>query len=299
VSNVFFELANAPKVYYRLYDNTNTDHNTSKDDNTYKDSSTNTSENTRKMVTIHQDLNNQSHTGACVWETAFLLLTFLRQRAADAGDRREPHRSSSHCKTSSSSSSSSLLGKVLEVGAGCGLLGIALGALGLCESVILTETPEVMENLKRNVDTNASLFVHSDHSHSSAVSTVVSSSCTIPVASVPPECYPLDWTALDQHIHNGPHSSLLKPHSFDTIVGTDVIFATHLVEPLVRTLILMSHESTNIYICVQIRCPDSHALFLQIARRHFDLQDISHEYLPVAPWGRSLECFLFLLTQKG
>ena len=72
-------------------------------------------------------------TGGCVWETAYLLSLWavrelLPMLAADSRVR------------------------CLEVGAGCGLLGLTLAGIGA--QVVLTETPDAMPNLRWNVEHN-------------------------------------------------------------------------------------------------------------------------------------------------
>ena len=80
-----------------------------------------------KLVTVRQDRDIEDCTGGIVWETAYLLATFLENRGLI-----DPKQ------------------KVLEVGAGCGLLGLVLANHG-CR-VVLTEATEAMANLRLNVE---------------------------------------------------------------------------------------------------------------------------------------------------
>ena len=103
----------------------------------------------------------------------------------------------------------------------------------------------------------------------------------------------------------------LQPHSFDTIVGTDVVFSPSLVCPLLKTLSKMARKkskvkggekatqlrnATMIYLCLQIRCPDSHALlFSEACKYGLKVSDVSHELLQSGTrcsWGVDLECVL-------
>ncbi|CAE7667791.1 pli1 [Symbiodinium pilosum] len=82
---------------------------------------------------VVQDRLTQEHSGGVVWETAFFLLRYLQQ-AILPGMRQDKG-----CRL-----------RVVELGAGCGLLGLGLSRLG-CE-VLLTEQAVAMGNLVRNVE---------------------------------------------------------------------------------------------------------------------------------------------------
>jgi predicted nicotinamide N-methyase len=201
------------------------------------------------VIVVKQDAGAcGQHTGGIVWETCYLLMNFLLSR-------REK------------------LGNVLEVGAGCSMLGLVLQASGFAKRVVLTEAPNVMENLLGNVKRN-------QHVSKKAVG-----------------CQ-LDWNYYKRDAQTA--DSLLRPHSFDTIVGTDVIFAPSLVEPLLQTLQYMSHEQTVVYLSLQVRCPDSHRLFLETASQYgWELKNISSELSSIAEcaWGLQMECHLLQMTR--
>lgn len=212
-----------------------------------------------KALLIQQDTSAcQSHTGGIVWETSYLLANFLLYQKQK-------------------------LGKVLEVGAGCGLLGQVLSLSGYCSKkhpVVLTECQPVLKNLEHNVQRNQKLFSDAKHP--------------------PPTAHELDWTKLDQlEVAGDEHH--LKPHSFDTIVGTDVLFSTSLVEPLLRTLKKMTNSKSTVWLCLQIRCQDSHNLFLEKAPEFgFILENVrdSLNEIPDCRWGLAMDCHLLKLTQQ-
>lgn len=232
LSLAFFELANVNLVGYRIVEA-----------QMQKPSSAKKS----TEIVVQQDTSAcGQHTGGIVWETAYLLLNFLLSRRKK-------------------------LGNVLEVGAGCGMLGQVLAASGWARKVVLTETDKVMENLLENIKRNP----------------------TKKVLGVQ-----LDWNHVERHAKNAS----LKPHSFDAIVGTDVIFTPSLVKPLLQTLQYMSHENTVVYLCLQVRCPDSHALFLETASQYdWEIQDVSSELasIPDCAWGLQMECFLLRMSKIG
>ena len=77
-------------------------------------------------ILVRQNPTVESCTGGIVWETSFLLATFLETTGL-------PPRKS----------------RILEVGAGCGMLGLVLASHGL--RVTLTETTAAMDVLRGNV----------------------------------------------------------------------------------------------------------------------------------------------------
>jgi predicted nicotinamide N-methyase len=230
LSLAFFELANVPVVGYRL-----AIHQQRKGKKAV-------------IVTVQQDTSAcGNHTGGIVWETSYLLLNYLLHK-----------------------NRSTKLGRVLEVGAGCGLLGQVLATSGWCKKVVVTETKDVLANLVANLARNGGTK-----------------------RTKKPTVQQLDWL----HYKTDAVEDL-KEHSFDTIVGTDVVFTPALVEPLLETLRFMAHQETVVYLCLQIRCEDSHQLLLDKATNYgWQLQDISHELAvrSQCAWGLVMECRLLKL----
>jgi predicted nicotinamide N-methyase len=235
VANVFFELANAPLVSYRLSGSKST-----------------TAEEETTSIVIQQDVGAcGQHTGGIVWETAYLLLHYLLATKHS-------------CDT------------FLEVGAGCGLVGLGVHrSKTIATKVIVTETPPVMNNLLANIERNYP-------------------SKTKPLSL---QAVPLDWKDYETDCAKAQ----IRPHSIDTIVGTDVVFSTTLVLPLLETLRYLSHKNTVIFLCLQERCKDSHRLLLETAKDHdLMVQDISDDVasLPTCEWGKDLECKVLKLTVR-
>eukprot|EP00521_Asterionellopsis_glacialis_P015784 CAMPEP_0195299194 /NCGR_PEP_ID=MMETSP0707-20130614/25053_1 /TAXON_ID=33640 /ORGANISM="Asterionellopsis glacialis, Strain CCMP134" /LENGTH=151 /DNA_ID=CAMNT_0040361521 /DNA_START=390 /DNA_END=841 /DNA_ORIENTATION=- len=103
----------------------------------------------------------------------------------------------------------------------------------------------------------------------------------------------LNWLHMEQDAAAYPKD--LKPHSFDTIVGTDVVFTPMLVEPLLKTLRFMAHKDTVVYLCLQVRCADSHQLLLEKANQYeWEITEISQDLhsIPSCAWGLQMECRL-------
>lgn len=236
LSLAFFELANVPFVGYRLDDPKLIRNTRKKTDSPLS-------------IVVRQDPGAcGEHTGGIVWETSYLLMNYLLTRQ-------------------------SFLGRTLEVGAGCGLLGQVLAGSGWAQKVVLTESAEVMVNLLKNIEKNKSTLCRKGRELAIGRQ--------------------LDWEHPERDIERNPKD--LQPHSFDTIVGTDVVFTPKLVEPLLMTLRLMSHDATVIYLCLQVRCPDSHRLLLEKAADHlWAIEDVSWELasIPECSWGTHMECRL-------
>ena len=208
----------------------------------------------KNIITIQQTNTVGTHTGGIVWETSYLLANYLVSFIQQQEKRG---------------------GRVLEVGSGCGMLGLILAATNVYDMVVLTETTDVLSNLQQNVKAN----YHT--SRSKKRKTIVHTK-------------QLRWDELQSDVDD-----VLQESSFDIIVGTDVIFTPILVRPLLQTLRYMSHDTTIIYICVQIRCQESHTLFLNQAKQYnFEIKDISNHYhtIPSCTWGKELDCILFQLT---
>ena len=247
-AEIFFELANAPMVGYKIGTND---------------------------IIIKQDNSCQSHTGGIVWETAYLLATYLCSKYQNNHNENK-NIIDTHDKI--------ILGKTLEVGSGCGMLGLILASSGLCSKVIMTETKDVMANLLQNVEYN----ITKDPTDANLRK-------KISVRQLRWDKHKKDMT----YCQNEVKSDDLNPYSFDTIVGTDVIFTPSLVKPLLKTLRKMSHKRTNIYLCVQIRCEDSHGLFMKKAKKYdLECSDCTERLkdFPSCSFGLELDCKLLHLT---
>lgn len=282
VSEIFFELANASKIRYRLQSAGESRSITSRSSDGAKETDSGL-ECQDQIITVRQNSSVQEHTGGIIWETSYLLASYLLERranrpSANAGIQPSP------------------LGKVLEIGAGCGMLGLVLAASGLASSVILTECTEVMDDLRSNVERN---IVAEDNS------------LTPDMVSAKQ----LRWDRLEEDValshknaqggakSNSRSVSQLQPHSFDTICGTDVVFTPTLVRPLLACLALLAHQRTNIYLCLQVRCADSHALLLKKASKFgLRVEDCTNvafsDECPSCSWGVDMECKLLHVTVK-
>lgn len=201
----------------------------------------------RSYVEVAQDRAASEHSGGVVWETSYFLLRYLEKQVL-------PGR-----KTL----------RVLELGAGCGLLGLCLARLG-CE-VTLTEQLLALTNLRANVS-------------SSNASAVVGGGKAATAAE-------LSWG------EEVDIKALRARGPFDLLVGTDIVFAARLVRPLLETIAAFltdrpEKEPGSCWLCLQKRDPDAHALLLKEAPKYFVVQELSFEGLPGFEAACELECML-------
>ncbi|KAJ4725031.1 Protein N-lysine methyltransferase [Melia azedarach] len=143
---------------------------------------------------------------------------------------------------------SKLKGKrVIELGAGCGVAGFGMALLGC--NVVSTDQMEVLPLLKRNVEWNTSRI--------SQMNPGLDSFGSIQVAE-------LDWG-------NEDHIGSVAP-PFDYIIGTDVVYGEHLLEPLMQTIFALSGPKTTILLGYEIRSTSLHEHMLQMWKSNFDVK---------------------------
>jgi len=289
-ASIFFELANAELIGYRVSDGFSLNIRASSPSINGEDA----------MVVIKQRSNAKTHTGGIVWETSYLLAAFLSSKFRNK--------------------SGYPLGKTLEIGAGCGMLGLILATTKLASRVVMTEAAEVMDILTENVEQNVAETPTSkkdsdnnDEGELSSSRKGIHGTNHLPACSK--ECISvrrLRWDCLHEDViaaapnNSSSQENDLEPNSFDTIVGTDVVFSPSLVCPLLETIKLMarkkdtgSTKATRIYLCLQIRCSDSHSLLFSEAHKYgLEVVEASDELASFCPWGVELECLLLKINVK-
>ncbi|XP_027174357.1 protein N-lysine methyltransferase METTL21A isoform X1 [Coffea eugenioides] len=145
-------------------------------------------------------------------------------------------------------SPSKLRGKrVVELGAGCGVAGFGMALLG-CD-VTSTDQTEVLPLLIRNVERNTSSIVQMNSGSDSFGS--------IRVAE-------LNWG-------NEDHIKAVDP-PFDYIIGTDVVYAEHLLEPLLQTILALSGPKTTILLGYEIRSTNVHERMMEMWKGNFEVK---------------------------
>ncbi|KAJ0020564.1 hypothetical protein Pint_32072 [Pistacia integerrima] len=115
--------------------------------------------------------------------------------------------------------------------------------------VVATDQIEVLPLLKRNIERNTSRISQMNPGSDSFGS--------IQVAE-------LDWG-------NDDHIRAVTP-PFDYIIGTDVVYAEHLLEPLLQTIFALSGPKTTILLGYEIRSTSVHEQMLNMWKSNFDVK---------------------------
>ena len=213
-------------------------------------------------LVVEQDQGLHDSCGGIVWESAYALEQYMRRnlrRICESPPVKRKRGGVSSCK-------------VLELGAGAGLLGLAVAVRG-AKATVLTDHPNAMPLLERNVRRNASLFESggndapaggkkrkkSDDADPIAIAktkakTSKTSSCD-ETKPAKPTCMPMDWT-IDAHV-----DAVANQGPFDLILATDVVFNKDLVDPLLNAIRKCGGARTAAYVCVQERCADAFEAF--------------------------------------
>ncbi|KAI8102053.1 hypothetical protein M9434_007112 [Picochlorum sp. BPE23] len=142
----------------------------------------------KNRVTVHEEGSSETRQGTawCVWDGSIVLVR--------------------HFEAAFVQGTASCPDRILELGAGCGVAGLGLAILFENAKVCLTDIPDALDSLSRNVQLNPTV-----------TSRVSVSAC--------------DWTC-------PPLDLLQKP--FDLVIAADCVWLEELVEPFVETMTLIS-----------------------------------------------------------
>ncbi|KAJ0806494.1 putative lysine methyltransferase, S-adenosyl-L-methionine-dependent methyltransferase [Helianthus annuus] len=173
-------------------------------------------------------------------------------------------------------SPSKLKGKrVIELGAGCGVAGFGMAMLG-CD-VVSTDQVEVLPLLMRNVERNTSRIMQMNPDADS-------------IGSI---------TAAELSWGNDDHIRALDP-PFDYIIGTDVVYAEHLLEPLLYTMLALSGPKTTILIGYEIRSTNVHEQMIQLWKKHFEVKTVPKSKMDIKYRHPSIQLYIMTLkTPEG
>ncbi|XP_020693592.1 protein N-lysine methyltransferase METTL21A isoform X2 [Dendrobium catenatum] len=167
-------------------------------------------------------------------------------------------------------SPSKLKGKrAIELGAGCGLAGLGMALLGC--NVVSTDQIEVLPLLMKNITRNTSWIMQANDSASLG---------SIEVAE-------LDWG-------NEDHIRAVCP-PFDYIIGTDIVYAEHLLEPLVQTIMALSGPKTTIMLGYEIRSTTVHEQMIQIWKDNFVVKTVPKAKMDIKYQHPSIQLFIMEL----
>lgn len=162
--------------------------------------------------------------------------------------------------------------RAIELGAGCGLAGFGMALLG-CD-VVSTDQVEVLPLLMRNVERNTSWITQANPDSASFGSITVAE---------------LDWG-------NKDHIRALDP-PFDYIIGTDVVYAEHLLEPLLQTILALSGPRTTILLGYEIRSTTVHDTMMHMWKSNFEVKTIPHSKMDIKYRHPSIQ--LYMMEQKA
>ncbi|XP_019236463.1 PREDICTED: protein-lysine methyltransferase METTL21D isoform X3 [Nicotiana attenuata] len=170
-------------------------------------------------------------------------------------------------------SPSKLRGKrVIELGAGCGVAGFGMALLG-CD-VVSTDQTEVLPLLMRNVERNTSRIMQTGSDSFGSI-----------------EAAELDWG-------NENHIKAVEP-PFDYIIGTDVVYAEHLLEPLLQTIIALSGPKTTILLGHEIRSTSVHEKMLEIWKSNFEVKTVPKAKMHSTYQHPSIQLYIMGFKPQG
>ncbi|CAH9096907.1 unnamed protein product [Cuscuta epithymum] len=164
--------------------------------------------------------------------------------------------------------------RVIELGAGCGVAGFGMALLG-CD-VVSTDQIEVLPLLMRNSERNTSRVMQTISDPDSFGS--------IKVAE-------LNWG--DEN-----HIKAVEP-PFDYIIGTDVVYTEHLLEPLLQTILALSGPKTTILLGYEIRSTNVHEKMLEIWKRNFEVKTVPKAKMDSDYQHPSIQLFIMSLKPSG
>lgn len=153
-------------------------------------------------IVLHEPALTADNLGLKTWASSYLLAKRLCMLAL-------PERLLERVQLGGASQPTS---KILELGSGTGLVGIA-AAIVLRTSVVLTDLPEIVPNLERNVAVNTALV----QSHGGELQTET-----------------LDWSS--PNLRSGPAGAEYPAHSFPLILVADPLYSTEHPHLLVKAI---------------------------------------------------------------
>mmetsp|Transcript_558 Transcript_558/g.1033 ORF Transcript_558/g.1033 Transcript_558/m.1033 type:complete len:250 (-) Transcript_558:90-839(-) len=190
---------------------------------------------------VIQEMQNQSNvggedggTGLNVWDGALLIARYLEKRPEIVRNK-----------------------KVLELGSGCGLVGIASGILGANE-VVMTDLQYALPLMRENVERNESSWKGEE----------------FPCQRI--ECEECDWF-VPPPINElfGSKNEGMRP---DVVLVADCVWISSLIAPLLHTLKMYTTDgSTKVIITYQQRGREAHEEFWQGIQELFDVVVVDTE----------------------
>jgi len=165
------------------------------------------------QLTMHQSLNDSLldavETGATVWDGAVFLVRYLEFLASQEQQTRPEHTITVRGKN------------VVELGSGCGLVGIAAAALGAAR-VVLTDLPYCSRLCEANIEANRCVIIAEQQGSGTRS---------------PPNGKAVNVEFLDCDWYRAPElPERLLSMEVDIVLVADCVWVEELVEPLLTTL---------------------------------------------------------------
>ncbi|RIA82986.1 putative methyltransferase-domain-containing protein [Glomus cerebriforme] len=187
---------------------------------------------------IYQKLNDiisiTQNTGNIVWDGAYILSKFIIDHLLnDFTFRENVH----DIKATAPRNSVQKKIRFLELGSGCGLVGLSAWILG--GYVVCSELPgEEFEHTKLNIESNVQLILHQQEERfKSEFNPKNESELNIRLRKDDITAYPLNWEELPQ---DSPYSS-----PFDIILASEILYLPHLHKSLVKIIKYFSHSISD------------------------------------------------------
>jgi len=169
---------------------------------------------------VHNVEHHEEKTGLKIWDSSIALAKYLEKLERENKGKIQGKR-------------------IIELGSGCGLVGIIAGRLGA--NVVLTEVGLLVDQLSQNVKANN-----------------------------------LESSVQARELFWGTDVTSFNP-PYDIILASDVAWVTHLVEPLVVTLHNLSDEHTQIILAQEHRSRITDDLFFETLHKYgFKITEIPH-----------------------
>ncbi|KAK5688417.1 Protein-lysine N-methyltransferase rrg1 [Elasticomyces elasticus] len=162
-------------------------------------------------ITLHEPAMTSDSMGLKTWASSYLLakrLSILREKLPMMAKE----------------------ARILELGAGTGLVGLAAAVI-LQHTVVVTDLPEILTNLERNVRDNAALLA----THAAKVETAV-----------------LDWSQPEHLTLPYSDGKLHPPHTFPLILAADAVYSSAHPELLVQAIAYHLCRSGDARVVVEI-----------------------------------------------
>nr|GEU67292.1 nicotinamide N-methyltransferase-like protein [Tanacetum cinerariifolium] len=106
-------------------------------------------------------------------------------------------------------------------------------------------------------------------------------------------------TAAELSWGNSDHIRALDP-PFDFIIDTDVVYAEHLLDPLLQTMLALSGPKMTILIGHEIRLINVHEQMIELWKKHFEVKTVPRTKMDIKYQHPSIQLYIITLkTTEG